>query len=153
MGRVRSTTDEEKQRRREMILEAAEKRFRRFGYSKTTMEEIAGDAGISKGTIYIYFKNKEEIFTELLDKETLELERLMYGRIKNMQSVAEQLKTIFIGTLDYLQQHPFLYSTLRRDVEMVSPRILRHTFKIEDRYVSVIEDYVRRGIETGEIEK
>ena len=65
MGSVRSTTKEEKQRRREMILDAAGARFQRFGYSKTTMEEVAADAGISKGTIYIYFQNKEDIFLEL----------------------------------------------------------------------------------------
>ncbi len=153
MGRVRSTTEEEKQRRRDMILEAAEKRFRRFGYSKTTMEEIAGDAGISKGTIYIYFKNKEEIFTDLLAKETLELERLIYRRIKDEPSAVKQLEMIFTGSLEYFEQHPFLHSTLRRDVEMVSPGILKHIFSIEDRYISVIEDYVRRGMKNGEVEK
>jgi len=54
MGKVRSVTEEEKRERRDKILEAARGRFRRFGYSKTTMEEIAADAGISKApSIYI----------------------------------------------------------------------------------------------------
>ena len=152
MGNIRSTTEEEKRRRREMILEAAKKRFQRFGYSKTTMEEIAVDAGISKGTIYLYFHNKEDIFTAIMSREGLELERLMYHAIKGEKSVAKQLEMIFTGSIEYMKQHPFLLSTLRRDVEMVSPRILKHIFSIEDRYVSVIEDYVRRGMETGEIE-
>jgi AcrR family transcriptional regulator len=152
MGKVRSVTEEEKQRRREMILEAARGRFQRFGYSKTTMEEIATDAGISKGTIYLYFHNKEDIFTEIMAREALELERLMYHAVKNEKSVRKQLEMIFIGSIEYMEQHPFLHSTLRRDVEMVTPRILKHIFSIEDRYVSVIEDYVSRGMESGEIE-
>ena len=152
MGRVRSVTEEEKQRRREMILEAAQGRFQRFGFSKTTMEEIATDAGISKGTIYLYFPAKEDIFTEIMATEALELERLMYHAVKDEKSVRKQLEMIFIGSIEYMEQHPFLHSTLRRDVEMVTPRILKHIFSIEDRYVSVIEDYVRRGMETGEIE-
>lgn len=152
MGSVRSITDEEKRERREMILEAAKGRFQRFGYSKTTMEEIAGDAGISKGTIYIYFQNKEEIFYELLGKEALEMERYLYRNVKDLDSVVQQLEMIFTGALDYLEEHPFLDSILRRDVEMVSPRVLKHVFSVEDRYVSVIEDYVGRGIEKGEIE-
>jgi len=43
-------------------------------------------------------------------------------------------------------------SLLRRDVDIVSPRIFKHIFTIEDRYVEVIEEYVRRGIEKGEME-
>jgi AcrR family transcriptional regulator len=151
MGKVRSVTEEEKRERRDEILEAARGRFRRFGYSKTTMEEIAADAGISKGTIYIYFQNKEDIFIELIKREVLEMERLMYGKIKDMDNVSQQLEAIFTESMEYLRENPFMASLLRRDVDIVSPRIFKHIFTIEDRYVSVIEDYVRRGVEKGEI--
>ena len=100
MGSVRSMSEEEKQERREMILEAAKKRFQRFGYSKTTMDEIAIDAGISKGTIYLYFENKEDIFNELLSSEALEMERYLYRKVKNEESVLKQLEMIFTGALD-----------------------------------------------------
>ena len=43
------------------ILSAARSRFYRYGIRKTTMQEIAGDVGIAVGTLYLYFKNKEEI--------------------------------------------------------------------------------------------
>ena len=94
----------------------------------------------------------EDIFTEIMANEAMELERLMYHAVKDEKSVRKQLEMIFIGSIEYMEQHPFLDSTLRRDVEMVTPRLLKHIFSIEDRYVSVIEDYVRRGIEKGEIE-
>jgi AcrR family transcriptional regulator len=152
MGSIRSMTEEEKRERREMILEAAKKRFQRFGYSKTTMDEIAGDAGISKGTIYLYFENKEDIFNELLAREAREMERYLYRKVKSEKSVLKQLEMIFTGALDYLERHPFLDSILSRDVDIVSPRILKHVFSVEERYVSVIEDYMRRGIDIGELE-
>jgi len=145
-------TEEEKAERREMILEAARKRFQRFGYSKTTMDEIAGDAGISKGTIYLYFESKEDIFNELLAGEARDMERYLYRKVKDEESVLRQLEMIFAGALDYLERHPFLDSILSRDVDIVSPRILKHVFKVEERYVSVIEEYVRRGIDKGELE-
>jgi len=47
--------------KREAILTSAQKRFRTYGIQKTTMQEIARDAGIAVGTLYLYFKNKEEI--------------------------------------------------------------------------------------------
>lgn len=46
---------------RRLILDAAEKRYRDYGYGKTTMAEIANDAGMSAANLYRYFKNKNEI--------------------------------------------------------------------------------------------
>ena len=152
MASARSMTDKEKEERRKVILEAAKNRFQRFGYSKTTMDEIAGDAGISKGTIYLYFESKEDIFNDLLGKEAREMGRFLYHEVKDVSSAVKQLEMIFTGALDYLERHSFLRSILRRDVDIVSPRIIKYVFTVEERYVSVIEDYVRRGIERGEIE-
>ncbi len=50
-----------------MILEAALKRFKRFGLSKTTMEEIARDLDISKGSLYYYFTDKESIYVAVVE--------------------------------------------------------------------------------------
>jgi len=46
---------------RDAILEAARHRFFHYGFKKTTIDEIAMDAGVGKGTVYLYFDNKEEI--------------------------------------------------------------------------------------------
>ena len=49
-------------KRPEEILDAAMRVFCRRGFHKTNLEEVAREAGISKGTIYLYFKNKEDLF-------------------------------------------------------------------------------------------
>lgn len=48
-----------------IILEAARKRFAHFGISKTTMNEIAADIGMSKASLYYYFPDKEKLFVAL----------------------------------------------------------------------------------------
>lgn len=48
--------------KRESIIRAAHAQFRLYGYRKTSMEDIAGELGISRASLYSYFKNKEEIF-------------------------------------------------------------------------------------------
>ena len=53
---------------RELILQAAEKRFRKYGYNKTTMAEIADDTGMSAANIYRYFENKQEIIANCARK-------------------------------------------------------------------------------------
>jgi len=47
--------------KRQRILEAARKRFRHYGVRKTTMQEIARDAAVAVGTLYLYFKDKDEL--------------------------------------------------------------------------------------------
>ena len=50
---------------RERILDAADARFRRYGYTKTTMAEIANDTGMSAANLYRYFENKRDIAASL----------------------------------------------------------------------------------------
>ena len=47
--------------KREQILAAARKRFRYYGFRKTTIQEIARDAGVAVGTLYLYFKDKDDL--------------------------------------------------------------------------------------------
>jgi AcrR family transcriptional regulator len=47
--------------KRERIVDAARKRFRYYGIGKTTMQEIADDAGVAVGTLYLYFSNKDDL--------------------------------------------------------------------------------------------
>lgn len=50
------------------IMTAARKRFEKFGYRATSVALIARDAGIAVGTVYLYFKNKEQILTALFEE-------------------------------------------------------------------------------------
>ena len=51
---------------KEKILNAAQKEFMQFGYTKVTVDEVAKSAGVSKKTIYQYFNSKEDIFWEVM---------------------------------------------------------------------------------------
>lgn len=59
-------------KRQNQILAAAAELIIRLGYDKTTMSDVAEEAGLSRRTIYLYFKGKEELFEELLYREYLE---------------------------------------------------------------------------------
>jgi AcrR family transcriptional regulator len=55
----------EKERRRQQIIVAAKKIFTEKGFNKATMDDIANEAELSPGTLYLYFKNKEELYASL----------------------------------------------------------------------------------------
>ena len=61
---------------RDAILDAADRRLARYGYKKMTVDELAADAGIGKGTIYLHFRSKEEVVLSHVDRI---VERMLIG--------------------------------------------------------------------------
>src|SRR5215510_13262218 len=64
------------EKRPEEILDAAMRVFSRRGLHKTNLEEVAREAGISKGTIYLYFKSKEDLFIAAAQRVVFHLQEL-----------------------------------------------------------------------------
>jgi AcrR family transcriptional regulator len=84
---------------REGILESARRLFAQFGPKKTTIDEIAQEAGVGKGTIYYYFNDKEDIFLKVVQEEAEQLA----GRLKSVASGPEnpeqKLTAVFMEKL------------------------------------------------------
>ncbi|MDD5364139.1 MAG: TetR family transcriptional regulator [Gallionellaceae bacterium] len=70
-------TKEEAQETRALILDTAENVFRDKGVSRTSLAEIAQQAGVTRGAIYWHFENKADLFTAMCDRATLPLEALL----------------------------------------------------------------------------
>jgi AcrR family transcriptional regulator len=64
----RARSPEAKQRRRDAILDEALRQFERSGFDRIAMADIARAGGVAKGTLYLYFKTKEELFLGLLQR-------------------------------------------------------------------------------------
>ena len=69
----RSKSDQLTQRRREQIIEAAERSFRKRGFHATTLREIAAEFGMSVGHIYNYFSGKDAILEALINESVLRI--------------------------------------------------------------------------------
>jgi AcrR family transcriptional regulator len=89
--------------RRACILHAARTVFGRQGYAETIVDDIAGQAGIAKGTLYLYFKSKEEIFLAALMEESRKLEQLTRERMEAADAWQDKLKAYMEVRLDYLE--------------------------------------------------
>ena len=61
-------SDAHRERRRQQILAAARKRFARNGFHQTSMQDILGEAGLSAGALYRYFRSKEEIIAAIAEE-------------------------------------------------------------------------------------
>jgi TetR/AcrR family acrAB operon transcriptional repressor len=70
-------TKEEAQETRALLLDTAENLFRQKGVSRTSLAEIAQQAGLTRGAIYWHFENKADLFNAMCDRATLPLEALL----------------------------------------------------------------------------
>ncbi|HEX6290394.1 MAG TPA: TetR family transcriptional regulator [Herpetosiphonaceae bacterium] len=68
-GRRRAVRDEQKQERRQALLDVAWQLFQATSYQALTINEIADRTGLAKGTVYLYFKTKEELFLSLQEQQ------------------------------------------------------------------------------------
>lgn len=78
--------------KRQAILEAAAKRFSTYGFHETKVGEIAQDAGIAKGTVYLHFKDKETLLAEVVHYQMREYYRIVVEAVKPYESAAEKLR-------------------------------------------------------------
>jgi TetR/AcrR family transcriptional repressor of mexJK operon len=86
------------------ILDAAQKRFARYGLSKVTMDEIAADLGMSKAALYYYFQTKEEIFREVIAREQQEFIDRVAVIIEEKCPAADKLRHYFDQHLTFLNE-------------------------------------------------
>jgi AcrR family transcriptional regulator len=72
-----------REQRADRILDAAAELMLRWGYNKTTVDDIARQAGVAKGTIYLHWKTREDLFTALMKREYIRLAEDIQRRIAN----------------------------------------------------------------------
>ena len=95
MCSAKGTTD-----RRSAILAAAGKVFHAHGYAATTMEAVAAEAGVAKGSLYNYFRSKQELFTQLFTEtiaaDEAEVEQLVAEPIPAAEKLQKLLDNVFV---------------------------------------------------------
>ncbi len=111
-GRVRQEV------RADAILDAASELIQRWGYNKTTVDDIARKAGVAKGTIYLHWKTRDDLFQALMARETRVITEDIQQRIANDPegaTVHGSTKHSLLATAQY----PLMKAVLLRDSDML----------------------------------
>ena len=91
--------------KKQRILDAAFERFSHFGFLKTTVDEIARQAQVGKGTVYSYFASKEEILLSLVEREfTKEFDKI-YKAIVQEESTIGKFRKMIEVSFDYFHKN------------------------------------------------
>ena len=107
-----------RQERAERILDAASELIQRWGYNKTTIDDIARQARVAKGTIYLHWKTREELFQALIAREALALTEDIQRRIADDPEGATLHGFMKHSTLATMKS-PLMKAVILRDADMI----------------------------------
>ncbi len=141
----------------DQILEAAAKRFALFGFRRTVMDDIARDAGIAKGSLYLHAASKEDLFLR-----TVRRERTLLADAARVASAAEEdprraIRALVMRVLALLEERPLMGRLIIGDPEMgLGPDLQRQMAEHcdEDReLMTVTAQVIQGGVDSGVFRK
>lgn len=103
---IKDRKEREKAHKREEIIKAAEKVFFKKGFEGTTMDDIADKAEFSKGTLYLYFKNKEALYSAIALRSMDIFAKILEKEIAKGNNAKEKLEAIKNAYLKFYLKYP-----------------------------------------------
>ena len=145
----------ERENRKNAILKAARKLFFENGFRPVTVESIAKKAELSKGSIYLYFKSKEEIYTQILLNDIDKFHEHFNDLLLNPISASEALlrfSGIYVDLfLNDRELFRILMTFMLHTINMNLPEELNlHIIRTTNRNISILEEIFKYGVERGE---
>jgi AcrR family transcriptional regulator len=145
----------EKENRKNVILKAARKLFFEKGFKSVTVDSIAAKAELSKGSIYLYFDSKEEIYVEILIANNIEFHKTIADIFQKEVPASDLLLEFARIYVDY-----FLYDTelfrifmafmLRADQMSLTEEQNGNLMRMTNENIRIIGEILQRGYDSGE---
>lgn len=143
-----NVTDE----RTSQIITAAEDVFSKKGFSEARMDDIAEETGLSKGTLYLYFKSKNDIIIAILDRifqrEFKVIEQINLAETNATDSIWLFVDTVVKDIKYFLRAMPIAYEFLALAFRN---KTVQKALKVYvNRYMDILTPIIQHGIDTGE---
>jgi AcrR family transcriptional regulator len=140
----RRGTAQRRTERAERILDAAAELVLRWGYDKTTIDDVARRAGVAKGTIYLHWSSREELFAALLRRDRAAMIGAVRRQLEEDQASAS-LPGLFACLARELHRRPLLRATVVQDSEVLGKLVQRkRTSTTTTDMIEPFEEYLGR---------
>ena len=134
----------------EQIILAARKVFARYGFSKTTMEDISSEVEMGKASLYYYFPTKENLFQAAIKHEQDEFIKKANSIIQNQTSAGEKLKIYVEERLKFIQELVNLGTLSFNAVHDRHAIFLKMYESFAEREISIIKKIIKEGQSKGQ---
>jgi AcrR family transcriptional regulator len=152
---IQERKEREKERRRQQIIVAAKRVFSEKGFNKATMEDIAKEAELSPGTLYLYFKNKEELYASL----SLRILQYLHIRVSHVYKEPDadpisKLDSLMVAMYDVYDFDPLIIINMfhlqsSETLKNLSEELLQEIKELSKKSIGAIADIFKEGIQTG----
>jgi AcrR family transcriptional regulator len=136
-------------RRRVEILKSAASAFRTRGYHATSVDDIAQALRMTKGSLYYYFKNKEEILYVCHDHTLDLLLRVLRDIQGTGQAPADKLRAVVVAFVELMTEELHGTAAVTLDLKELSPPLRRKIIAKRDRFDRAVRRIIREGIDQG----
>ena len=132
------------------IIDAAVIVIAENGYHQAQVSKIAKQAGVADGTIYLYFKNKEDILVSLFQEKMGEFIEKIEVEIKSAETAAEKLYKLIKTHFSLLAADHHLAIVTQLELRQSNKELRLRINEVLKGYLNVVDKIIRTGIETGE---
>lgn len=135
-----------------LIFTSAIKVFSINGYDRATMDGIASEAGVAKGTLYYYFKSKEEIFKYIISEGMKVIQEEIDEAVSKTDGEIERLRTVFKTQLSLVNRNRDFFKVVASQLWGKEIR----QFELRDiinNYINYIESFISKSINAKMIRK
>lgn len=137
--------------KRERILAAAVKVFAENGFHNSKVSEIAKKAKVADGTIYLYFKNKDDILISLFEKSLTLLINNVVNAIKAVSDPLEKLRMFIRMHLQTVEQNPGFAEVMQVELRQSHKFMKEYVPERLAEYLNIISDIIEEGKKDGHI--
>ncbi len=144
-----SKREQAKQQKKERIIEAAVKVFAQKGFYTANVKDVAKAAGVADGTIYLYFKNKDDLLISLFEHKMHEILIRFEKVLKKINDPLEQLKVFIKEYFDLIQEDTDLSDVFQVELRQSSKFLKDYHNQQFANYLNIIADIIDRGKRIG----
>lgn len=139
--------------RQKQILNAAAQVFSKKGFAATQVDEIADLAGLGKGTVYRYFKDKKALFLSVADMSIENVTDLALEAMAKEKEPPDKIEEAIKAYLGFFEKHSNFIGILIHEQSEFQQRIQKRYFERYYEHINKMETVFRQGIAKGQIKK
>lgn len=153
---IRERKKREKKQRQKAIIDAAEKVFFSKGFDTATMDDVAEQSELSKGTLYLYFKNKGDLYLAIILRGLEILTEKFAAAVKTPHTGIDKVHAIGQAYISFYRTHPDYFQAMSswephtRDINQDSAYALA-CLNQGDKTLEILAEALQKGIDDGSI--
>ncbi|MDN3547761.1 TetR/AcrR family transcriptional regulator [Mucilaginibacter aquaedulcis] len=137
--------------KREKILEASHQRFLHYGYSKTTMNEIAGDLSMSKALLYYYFPDKSQLYIAVMRKLANDYLKVLEDHLDTFKNLKEAFVFQINIHHDFIVRNYNFFDFFRLNEQNLPDTIWEIVGQVHSAELTLLSKAVKTEVERGSI--